>query len=82
MTKEEYLFHRNKNNIGDIAYQYYNEGFQADKHKQFLDPESFFMSINMWGNMGIYLPSVLSYYDCKFEIMRIDNKTGQTIRYL
>jgi len=85
MTKEEYLYLRNTRNTAEIVYEFYKEGFDAKKHKPFLVKEEFFVSMSQWeeGGFGqIFVPSVLSYYDCKFEIMRIDNKTGQTIRYL
>jgi len=85
MSKEEYLQLRNTRNTAEIMYEFYKEGFDAEKHKPFLVKEEFFVGMSQWeaGGFGqIFVPSVLSYFDSKFGIIKMSNKDGQIMKFL
>lgn len=82
MSREEYLYYRNNNATGEIMYEFYKEGFNAEKHKPFLSKQEFFTFMSMWSEGVIFVPSVHSYYDSKFGVTIIKNKERQIIRFI
>ncbi len=78
MEKEQYLKLRQEGSI-ELLYEYYKDHF-IDKHT-FLKPDEFFQTIVQWPPVNDVFKTVVSYYDAKFEIMKIEDvNTHQTLK--
>ena len=80
MNREEYLIMRNNRQIGDIMYEFYKIGFDAVKHTPFLTREEFFESFSMWPQASVFIPSVHSYFDSKFQVLKVS--VGNEMKYI
>ncbi len=82
MNRKQYLLMRNNNSI-EVFYEYYKEFWNKEKHIFMLNAEEFFRFINMWPGAQEAYEKVLTHYDIKFTVQKVENlKTGQIIKYM
>jgi hypothetical protein len=82
MTKHEYLTLKQMGNLR-ILYNYYVEHFNSTKYSRCLFEEEFQMYIRMWANpLNNLFTKVCNYYDAKFSVTTVYDKTGQPIGYV
>ena len=76
MKREEYIKLREENSI-EIAYEYYKEYFDKDRHKNFLKFEQFIEFIQLYPLVQQAYNVSCMYYDAKFNVLHIPltNKT-------
>jgi hypothetical protein len=81
MDKEQY-FHAVQHNQAAVMYEMYKEKFDAAKHKPFLQPEQFMMYLQLSGMMNQAFEAACHYYEQKFDITKLFDKTGKLIRFV
>lgn len=82
MTKEKYIELRQNNDLGEIIYQYYQEGFNSEKHKNFFEKQDFLATLNFWGQINNFIPGIISYYNVTLDVIELKDKNGVIIKYL
>ena len=80
MTREEYIKYRNEGSPAPF-YEYYKEKFDEKKHKEFLQANDFFQYMNMWPGVQSAFNLLLAHYDTKWNVIKIQDKQGNLIRY-
>ena len=82
MTKEQYFQDVQQQNFGRVLYSMYQEKFDHNKHKPFLQPREFMMYMQMSGMLNTYLERAFQHYEQKFEITKLYDKNGKLIRFV
>lgn len=81
MTKEQY-FQNVHHNHGMIMYEMYKEKFDKNKHNPFIEPHQFMMYLQMSGMINQAFEVACSYYEKKFDIVKLFDKEGKLIRFV
>lgn len=80
MTRTQYLELRNSNLINNILYQFYLDKCN-EQGKHSMSPNEFIMIFSMWPHANRAADEILSYYDIKFEITKLEHPQKGVMKY-
>ncbi len=85
MTREEYLHHRNSNNMGQVLFQEY-VSYCEEKKQPIFNISEFIQFLKIWQFRSNGVDTILSDFikkkDIEFEVIVLSKKDGQIIKYL
>ena len=79
MTRNEYLFHRERKSV-DLLYEYYKEMYDDKKYDNLLDINSFFQYMKLWPFANIAYENAVKHFDDKFQVTKVYNQDGDLIK--